>query len=329
MDMGEVFQQRVMRVADAPGKVILFGEHAVLYGAPAVAIAIDLRASFSVTNSETWILNGEEFNPMENPYLSPLISKFGDFDFPLSLNIESKIPIAAGLGSSAALSVASALAISSKPQSIEKIARAAHHAEALAQGGRASPTDTSTSALGGVVVVAPSVIDSLEHRWAIDLESPEGPNHWDVHSLQIPENIAGLPLVIGYTGVPSSTKEMVEIVASRMASDSFRSSMDEISSLAQSSINLLKTGTPSMIGDAMNQCHSLLREIGVSSLELESLIDAALPFSYGAKLTGAGGGGCILALAKNPSACAKAIKEAGGVAFVTSIAQQGVKLKTN
>ena len=199
----------------------------------------------------------------------------------------------------------------------------------MAQVWRASPTDTSTSALGGVVVVSPSVIDSLEHRWAIDLETPDGVNHWDVHSLQIPENIAEIPLVIGYTGVPSSTKEMVEIVASRMTSDSFRSAMDDVSSLARSSINLLKTGTASMIGEAMNQCHSLLREIGVSSLELESLIDAALPFSYGAKLTGAGGGGCILALAKNPSACAKAIEEAGGVAFVTSIAQQGVQLKTN
>jgi len=326
MDIGEVPERKAMRRADAPGKAILFGEHAVLYGAPAIAIAVDLRASFSAVESDRWRLNGEDFKPVENPYLSPLISEFGDFESPLSLTIESDIPIAAGLGSSAALSVASALAISSHSQSPEKLARAAHRAEALAQGGRASPTDTSTSALGGAVIVAPSIIKSLEHQWSIDMDGPDGTKHWDVHSLPIPESLAEVPIVIGYTGIPSSTREMVEGVAARMSSESFRLSMDDVSNLARSSIDLLKTGNPSLIGNEMIRCHDLLREIGVSSPELDNLIDAALPFSYGAKLTGAGGGGCIIALATDPNACAAAIIEAGGIPFITSFAQRGVQL---
>ena len=71
--------------ADAPAKAILFGEHAVLYGAPAIAIAIDLRASISVTKSNKWMLNGDEFDPKENPHLGHLISEFGTLQSPLSI----------------------------------------------------------------------------------------------------------------------------------------------------------------------------------------------------------------------------------------------------
>ena len=172
--------------ADAPAKAILFGEHAVLYGAPAIAIAIDLRASISVTKSNKWMLNGDEFDPKENPHLGHLISEFGTLQSPLSISIDSEIPMAAGLGSSAALSVASGLVLSSfhgRNTSTETLARIAHKAEASAQGGRASPTDTSVSALGGAVIVNSSIINSLQHRWSVDIDGPDGHKHWDVHSL--------------------------------------------------------------------------------------------------------------------------------------------------
>jgi mevalonate kinase len=315
--------------AEAPAKAILFGEHAVLYGAPAIAIAIDIRASVSMENSNVWLLNGEEFNPLENPHLSHLISEFSSFEKPLSVSIESAIPIAAGLGSSAALSVASGMVLSAAKNSdliasTETLARAAHRAEASAQGGRASPTDTSVSSLGGAVIVSSSRISSLEHHWAIDMDGPDGTNHWDVHSLPIPSSLFSVPLVIGFTGIPSSTREMVETVAEKMASPSFRLSMDEVSKLSLESIDLLSKGDPQLIGEAMTRCHSLLQKIGVSSPELDNLIEAVLPFSYGAKLTGAGGGGCIIALSDDPEACANAIRETGGVPYVTSFADKGV-----
>ncbi len=317
--------------ADAPAKAILFGEHAVLYGAPAIAIAIDLRATISVAKSNKWILNGDEFDPKVNPHLGQLISEFGTLQSPLSISIDSEIPMAAGLGSSAALSVASGLALSTfhgRNPSTETLARIAHKAEASAQGGRASPTDTSVSALGGAVIVNSSIINSLQHRWSIDLDGPDGHNHWDVHSLSIPTSLSSIPVVIGFTGKSSSTSEMVEIVAKNMKNPSFRSSMDAVSELSSHAINLLSEGDPKVIGEAMTQCHSLLKNIGVSSKELDDLIEAVLPFSFGAKLTGAGGGGCIIALSDKPEECADAIKELGGVPYVTSFAENGVGILT-
>ncbi|MBA46019.1 MAG: mevalonate kinase [Euryarchaeota archaeon] len=319
--------------ADAPAKAILFGEHAVLYGAPAIAIAIDLRASVSLEKSEKWLLNGDAFNPLLNPHLGHLISEFGDLDNPLSISIDSTIPMAAGLGSSAALSVASGMALSASRghnsvTSIESLARAAHRAEASAQGGRASPTDTSVSTLGGAVIVSSSRIKSLEHRWAIDLESPDGSKHWDVHSLSIPSSLSRIPIVIGFTGISSSTKKMVEMVANNMQTSSFRLAMEKVSEISQKSIDILSTGNPEAIGDAMTRCHSLLQKIGVSSTELDNLIDAVLPFSFGAKLTGAGGGGCIIALSNEPQACAEEINKCGGIPYITSFAEIGVKISS-
>ena len=314
--------------ADAPAKAILFGEHAVLYGAPAIAIAIDLRASISVAESKNWILNGEEFDPHTNPHLSHLISEFGTFQSPLSISIDSEIPVAAGLGSSAALSVASGLALSrfhNRSASTEDLAKVAHKAEASAQGGRASPTDTSVSALGGAVIVNSSVINSLQHRWSVDFDGPDGVSHWDVHSLSIPTSLSSIPVVIGFTGKPSSTKEMVETVAEKMKNPSYRESMNAVSKLSKDAINLLTRGDPEEIGEAMTQCHSLLKNIGVSSKELDELIEAVLPFSFGAKLTGAGGGGCIIALSEKPQECATAIIKSGGVPYVTSFAENGVR----
>ena len=319
--------------ADAPAKAILFGEHAVLYGAPAIAVAIDLRATVSIQKSHNWLLNDDEFDPLTNPHLGHLISEFGSLDSPVSIFIKSEIPMAAGLGSSAALSVASGMALYASNNddtnvAVELLARAAHRAEASAQGGRASPTDTSVSALGGAVIVNSSKIPSLEHRWSIDLEAPDGAKHWDVHSLSIPETLSSVPIVIGFTGHSSSTKDMVEKVAKNMLKPSFRVSMNAVSELSRNAIGLLSEGKPREIGKAMTQCHHLLKKIGVSSLELDELIDAVLPYSFGAKLTGAGGGGCIIALSDEPDRCATAIQNSGGIPYVTSFADCGVRFST-
>ena len=61
------------RVASAPAKVILFGEHAVLYGAPAIAVAVDLRAKVTLNGADEWSLNGQSLVTSENPHLASLI----------------------------------------------------------------------------------------------------------------------------------------------------------------------------------------------------------------------------------------------------------------
>jgi len=74
-------------------------------------------------------------------------------------------------------------------------------------------------------------------------------------------------------------------------------------------------------------CHVLLASLGVSSPELERLIDAARPHSLGAKLTGAGGGGCMIALTAEPRRCSEAIELAGGRTIISSLGAVGVRIE--
>lgn len=315
------------RVASAPAKAILFGEHAVLYGAPAIAVAVDLRAKVSLDNADEWSLNGQSLVPSENPHLASLIRWASAEDRPQAIDVESDIPIASGLGSSASLCASIGALLVPGPISKERIARAAHNSEAEAQGGRASPVDTSTVTLGGAVIVSNDRWPGIDHCWDVDLSGPDGDQHWAIHSISLSSELRSMPLVIGSTGKGSSTAKMVASVAARMHESEFRTSMNRLVDCAEDSIHLMLEGNPFSVGEAMNRCHALLREIGVSSPEIETLIDAALPHSIGAKMTGAGGGGCILALTENPESCATAIRSAGGEAFVTRMGVEGVRIE--
>ena len=100
----------------APGKCILFGEHAVVYGQPAVAVALDQRITVRLQPSQTgtWLLDGNRLNMSRNPHISGLIQKLWPANMgapPLSIHIQGNIPRSSGLGSSAALSVALAGAL--------------------------------------------------------------------------------------------------------------------------------------------------------------------------------------------------------------------------
>jgi mevalonate kinase len=81
------------------------------------------------------------------------------------------------------------------------------------------------------------------------------------------------------------------------------------------------------IGALMNRNHSLLFILGASSKELQNLVDAAEPLSYGAKLTGAGGGGSIIALTDDPERVADAIKNRGGRPYVVNKTQLGTEVR--
>ena len=315
------------RVATAPGKAIMFGEHAVLYGAPAIAVAVDLRAKVTLYHADEWSINGQPLDPSKSPHLDSIIRWASAEDRPQAIHIESDIPIASGLGSSASLCASIGALLVEDSSSKELIARAAHSSEAEAQGGRASPVDTSTVTLGGAVVVSNERWPGIDHCWDIDLNGPDGDRHWAIHSLSLSSQLKSIPLVIGSTGKGSSTAKMVESVASRMHESEFRASMDRLVTCAEDSVRLMLEGNPFSIGEAMNRCHALLREIGVSSPEIEALITAVLPHSLGAKMTGAGGGGCILALTLDPDSCVSAIRSAGGEAFVTTMGAEGVRIE--
>ena len=80
------------------------------------------------------------------------------------------------------------------------------------------------------------------------------------------------------------------------------------------------------VGRAMSENHLLLRNIGVSCPELESLITAAAPTSLGVKLTGAGGGGCMIALTRNPKLTSEAIELAGGRTLISKLGAAGMRV---
>jgi mevalonate kinase len=83
-----------------------------------------------------------------------------------------------------------------------------------------------------------------------------------------------------------------------------------------------------LVGKAMTENHIVLRSLGVSSPDLEKLIKAAAPSSLGVKLTGSGGGGCMIALTKNPEQTVGAIEMEGGRAFISPFNSPGVRIET-
>ena len=324
-----------MVAASAPGKCILFGEHSVVYGEPAIAVAIDARVSVVLKPCQgSWKLGGAPLNE-RHPHARFLHSQLvGDDSEPHSMVVTSELFPAAGLGSSAALSAAICAALMHREDDrdgeldLERISHLAHNAEAEAQSGRASPTDTSTATLGGCVLVSDRREESAEWRWTRTLDTPEGERRWEIHSVSLPESVREVHLVVGSTGIHAPTSKMVAKVAGMLERQPDR--MNEITrmgDLSRAGAGALAAGDLVAIGRLMDEVHDLLAGLGVSCPELEQLVAAARPTSLGAKLTGAGGGGCMLALTTEPEATAEAIEMRGGRVITTSLGAPGVRIE--
>ena len=317
----------------APGKCILFGEHAVVYGHPAVAVAIDSGVRVSVGQSEEWTLEGVPFEPSKHPHISHILNTVFEYDGPpLKMEVKSGLFSAAGLGSSAALSnaIGAALEVNINPsQPLDPIAlaRMGHSAEAMAQKGRASPTDTTTSALGGCIVVSGQQVEGTRHVFDAELETPEGLREWSINAVDLPDSLSEAYLVIGFTGEMSSTGKMVASVAKRLEEKPvLQGEMDAIGRITNAGLTAMSAGNLEAVGMAMDACHDKLQLLGVSSPSLEALVEAARPHSLGAKLTGSGGGGCMIALAREPQRVAEAIEVAGGRPLISRLGAPGVRL---
>lgn len=295
----------------APGKIYLFGEHAVVYGETAIACAVELRTRVRAEISDSVIIQsqigrtGIDFE--KHPYISSVIEKMGEISQikGVFLEIDSEIPVGSGLGSSAAVTIASIGALNELfgcGLSLKEIAKLGHQIEISVQGA-ASPTDTYVSTFGGVVTIP-------EQR---KLRTPD------------------CGIVIGDTGVFSSTKELVANVRKLRESypeliEPLMASIGRISKIGES---LVLAGDYPSIGRLMNVNQGLLDALGVNILELSRLIYSARGAgAFGAKITGAGGGGCMVALTA-PDKCmqvAAAISEAGGKVTITKPTQQGLIL---
>ena len=325
-----------MTTASAPGKVYLFGEHAVVYGEPAIPCAIDLRARVHAsTRSDDRVrlsardlsldgftveYSGErgEHPDVDVPdnlveaatgYVDGAIAQARDLaggvEEGLDLTIESDIPLGAGLGSSAAVTVAAIDAVARElgaAPSVETVADRAYQVEAEVQSGRASRADTFCSAMGGAVRV-------------------EGD---DCRTLDSPR----LPFILGYDGGAGDTGELVEGVRQLRERYEFAAStINSIGTLVTQGEAALTDGDTGELGRLMNFNHGLLEALGVSSRSLDDMVWAARDAgALGAKLTGAGGGGCIVALADD-TAVTTALEHAPSCeeAFEADLTETGLR----
>ena len=304
-----------MMAASAPGKLILFGEHAVVFGEPALSTAINLRAEVYARPHTEWLVDGASLEESRFRYVKAAVAKAKP-DGPLWIEIRSMVPSGAGLGSSAAVTVATLGALHGLQGSIEApaIAREAFEVEHEVQG-RASPIDTSTASAGGGILVLRQPRDGL--LWSIERDKRK----WFVHRTALPP----LDLVIGNTGISAATGPLVAKVKDRVDRDPLAAeAIRQIGEITLDGVRALQRKDLVAAGKLMDRNHTILTDLGVGHPSLDRLVEAARPSSYGAKLTGAGGGGSIVALTDRPSVTAEAIRAAGGKAFIVQSDSLGV-----
>jgi mevalonate kinase len=302
----------------APGKAILFGEHAVVYGEGAIAVALSLHFETRVRlgRGDVTRVDGRPMDRKHHAYFAEAVARVWGDRGPLDISTSSSIPSSSGLGSSAALTVSTvgALRMLRGRLAQEEVARDGFEVEYAVQG-RASPTDTSVSSHGRAIYIAREPGERL--LWTIE----RGATRWCVHDLEFPP----MDFVVGFTGKKGNTGELVEKVRrKREESAEARAQIVEIGAIVEEARRALKAGDAAKVGSLMKRNHNLLAALGVSSPELERLIAAAAPHALGAKLTGAGGGGCMVALTQEPDACARAIEAAGGTPYRAHIDPDGV-----
>ncbi len=288
-----------MATWSAPGKVFLFGEHAVVYGKPGIAMAIRPRVYVTVRRSR-------HPHPVSSPYIQNCFTEMGVAG---SVYINSQIPSSSGLGSSAAVTVATLCAINDEFQlekTREDIADMAFAIEKKVQKGRASPTDTTVSSYGGVVLITGTSRRRLP-----------------------PVN---LHLVIGDSLVSHNTSQMVEQVSElkKRYPEIFGHLLDAIEGVSMNAIHHLNN--PQELGKYMDMNHALLDALGVGHPALSRLVLAARSAgAFGAKLTGAGGGGCMVAVCPKSfkNRVAKAIEAQNARAIITGIDTDGARKEKN
>lgn len=307
----------------APGKVILFGEHAVVYGRPAIAVPVHQVQARVVVQADPRGLAGSVRLDAPDIGLSAGLNELGE-NHPLALAIRlvlqaleverppaskvrvtSKIPVASGMGSGAAVSVAVIRAYASflgHALPDERVSALAFEVEKIHHG-------------------TPSGIDNTVITYAMPVYYVRG----DPSRVEPFQAAAPFTLVIGDTGIPSPTWRAVGDLRLAWERDPepYERLFDAAGEIAVRAREAVESGRPLEMGRLMDENHALLQQMGVSCPELDHLVQIARHAgARGAKLSGGGRGGNMIALVEPDRAegISQALRESGAVrTIITTI----------
>ncbi len=301
-------------------KVILFGEHAAVYGHPALAMGLaDGMVVQQLAPREKgvhlvvqpWGLDVSEQSPQQlGEVLRILLQQVPGGPAGMDVALKASVPPGAGLGSSASLSVSLVKCLAWTRGvfvSDEDVRDMAHGLERIFHG-NPSGLDDTVATFGGMCLFEKDGIDS-----AI---SP-GSHRLSEQCIQLPFAIPGL--VLGDTGVKRSTAAMVDSVRRQRQSDRVRvdGMFSQVDSCLNEGLQAMEKRDWSTLGQAMSRNHQLLCQLDLSCPEIEDMLGLAMEHgALGGKLTGAGGGGAVVVLAPGfEREIARAWKDAGFFAW--------------
>ncbi|MCP8307627.1 MAG: mevalonate kinase [archaeon] len=307
--------------AKAPGKIIITGEHFVVHGSLALAAAIDKGALVEAEAFEGIEIVSKAFGFFSSkkgevpPSLKPTLEAIkATLEFigerkGVKVIIDSDLPISSGLGSSSAVAVATVAATSSALNhelSLEEMVNLAMVSERITHG-KPSGIDVNVAVYGGVILFKMG-------------EKPK--------QIELDRDIEFL---VSYSGIERRTSEMVSKFSrmKKLYPNLFTSLVSSSNYFTEMAAYALVNKDLTTLGSIMNFFHVVLSKLGMSTKELDYIVERALEAGcIGAKLTGAGGGGCIIALPESGEArvVAELLKGKGIDTSVIKLPLEGVKV---
>lgn len=306
-------QQNDALEAFGPGKVILLGEHGVVYGHPALAAPLSIGVTARAVPSRACAIRlPKKLTPQARALLQRAFDKGAALvgNPAVEVTVASELPVSMGLGSSGALSVACAkVLLKAAHRSLDPVVVCALAFEMEKEfHGTPSGVDHTTSARG----------ELLFYR------RPPGTTHGVAQAVSCPRP---LQLVVAIAGARAGTKATVAALRERKEKwpSRYARVFETIGALVVEARTAIEGGELEAVGDLMNMNHGMLSALGLSSARIDSVVHAMRQAgALGAKLTGAGGdGGACIGLFENAKTAARKLQRAGVQCFVNSVGEPG------